>query len=914
MPDILSSIRYEPKFIDPNNKNTSHGLIIDMVGKNKTVLEVGTSTGYVSKIFKENGNRVIGIEIDQDAGETAKQYCEAMIIGDIEIIDLGIYLKDLRFDVIVFGDVLEHLKYPEQVIGKIKKYLKPDGYMVISLPNGCHGDVIFNLLYGDFQYTSMGLHDITHLRFFGWKNILDMFKNQTLRITNLNKVRVPIGYTELKVDMDKVPNDLLNFIRSIPDSDVYQYVFMAIPDGIADNTPRNEQIPAIQLKPLFYTAIEGTIENRVERELHESYDQLHRLENELSDMRQSVVWRMLMAYQRIVDVVLPPTTRRGRAYGLGLKCIRILATKGPGELWLRARNYLKASNNINDSIYEKWIRQNEPSKNELAAITEDSKKFYYRPLISIIMPVWNTDKKWLCKAIDSVINQTYDRWELCIADGGSKKPHVKKILKDYAKKDPRIKIKFLTKNKGISGNTNEALSLATGEYIGLLDHDDELSLNALYEVVKFLQNHLDADMIYSDEDKINVKGKRVDPFFKPDWSPDMFLSYMYTNHFSVYRKKIIDEIGGFREGYDGSQDYDLVLRFIEKTNKIYHIPKILYHWRVTSNSTAMSVDNKKYARESAKRALKEFLSRNNIKGDVEDGLWATSYRIKRAVSEDAALVSIIIPTKDKVDALKRCIESIFSKTDYDNYEIIIVNNRSENESTYAYFKELVLNEKIKIFDYDKEFNFSAINNFAASKANGDFLLFLNNDMEVITSEWIWAMLEHAQRKEVGAVGCKLLYPNNTLQHAGVILGISGNAEKGVAGHSHKYLASTEHGYFGRVDVIQDVSAVTAACMMLRRDVFDEVGGFDEKLQIAFNDVDLCLKMRRKGYLIVYTPYAMLYHYESLSRGYEDTPEKVKRFNDEVTYVRSKWGDLIDSGDPYYNVNLSLKREDFSIKV
>jgi GT2 family glycosyltransferase len=421
-------------------------------------------------------------------------------------------------------------------------------------------------------------------------------------------------------------------------------------------------------------------------------------------------------------------------------------------------------------------------------------------------------------------------------------------------------------------------------------------------------------MIYSDEDKIDLKGKRYDAFFKPDWSPDTFLSNMYTCHFGVFKKSIIDNIGGFREGYEGGQDYDLVLRVIEKTNSIHHIPKILYHWRAIPGSTASSIDGKKYASKSAKKSLSDYLIRNNIPGTVLDGMWVGSYRVKRDIGGNP-LISIIIPTRDKADVLKTCIDSILSKTSYPSYEIIIVNNQSVEERTLDYFDELKREKNIRVLDYDKEFNFSSINNYAAQNAAGDIIVFLNNDTEVISPEWLTAMLEHAQRSEVGAVGCKLIYPNGMVQHAGLILGLYGGGDGNrVAGHGHCHLPASSHGYFGRINIVQDISAVTAACMMMRKEVLLEVGGFDDQLSIAFNDVDLCLKIRQKGYLIIYTPYASLYHHESLSRGQDDTPEKYGRFVKEINYIRKKWGPLIDSGDPYYNPNLSLKHEDFRINI
>jgi len=563
------------------------------------------------------------------------------------------------------------------------------------------------------------------------------------------------------------------------------------------------------------------------------------------------------------------------------------------------------------SPYDLWILKNEPDEAKLEQYKTEIQNFNYQPKISVVTPVYNPDVAWIKAAIESIRNQVYQNWELCLADASTKED-VRNCLETYAKKDSRIKVKSLSENKGISGNSNEARFLATGEYIGLLDHDDELSPDALYEVVKHLQDNPRADMIYSDEDKINLDGKRQDAFFKPDWAEDMFLAHNYLCHFTVIKKDIVEKVGGFREGYDGSQDYDLFLRATEVCNKIGHIPKILYHWRIVPGSTSENLSRKSYALTATKKALESAIQRRGLDAEVEEGLFPNSSRVKYNIAGNPK-ISIIIPTKDKVEVLKTCIESVLEKTDYQNYELIIIDNQSSNENTFDYYKKLSNNPKIRIIEYPEKFNFSAINNFAVSKTESEYIVFLNNDTEVISGEWLSSMLEHAQRKEVGAVGAKLVYSNNTVQHAGIVIGIVGNPP--VGGHSHKHFPKTHPGYFGRIQHISDVSAVTAACMMIRKEVFEEVGGFDEEnLAIAFNDVDLCLKIRQKGYLIVYTPYAELYHHESLSRGYEDTPEKQARFVREVRYMREKWGKVIDKGDPYYSPNLTLENEDFSTRV
>lgn len=504
-------------------------------------------------------------------------------------------------------------------------------------------------------------------------------------------------------------------------------------------------------------------------------------------------------------------------------------------------------------------------------------------LFSIILPVYNPKEKYLREAIASVINQTYPHWELCIADDASTKPYVREMLTEYAYKDNRIKVVFRQENGHISKASNTALEIATGEYIALLDHDDILAPNALYEVAKLLNEHPEADMIYTDEALLNDQYICKKMFCKPDWCPDSFLSHMYTCHLGVYRRSLIQEIGGFRVGYEGSQDYDLVLRLTEKTDKIFHIPKLLYYWRQHSGSvTSENYQVKAYAYKAAQKALEDALKRRKEKGIVIPhenylGTYKTRYEII-----DYDLVSIIIPTRDLADILDRCLESIFNKTTYPKYEIILLDNGSKENETFAVFDKWKKQQpdKFYCYRYDVPFNYSHINNYAVTKAKGKYLLFLNNDTEVITPDWINAMVEQAQRQSIGAVGAYLKYPDNTMQHTGVILG------RGI-------LAANEHIYH---DKTLNFSAVTGACLMCRRDVFVEVGGFDEDLAVAFNDVDLCLKIREQGYYNICLPHVLLYHHESKTRGYEDTPEKIARFEKEAQFMRDKWGELVEQ-DP-----------------
>ncbi len=552
------------------------------------------------------------------------------------------------------------------------------------------------------------------------------------------------------------------------------------------------------------------------------------------------------------------------------------------------------------SRYDLWILKNEPTAAKLEQYKKEIIDFEYHPKISILTPVYNPDVAWIEAAIESVRRQVYENWELCLADASTKKD-VRKCLEAYAAMEPRIKVKFLPENKGISENSNEALALATGEYIGLLDHDDEVSPDGLYEVVKYLQTNRYADMIYSDEDKIDLKGNRRDPFFKPDWSPDTFLSCMYTCHFGVYKKKIIDEIGGFREGYNGSQDYDLVLRVMDKTGSIYHIPKILYHWRAVHGSTASAVGAKSYAYVAAKKALTDYMTRNNIDGDVSDGFWTGSYRMKRELAK-MPLISILIVSSD-TNAVEKCINSIEQATNFTNYEIIIIGTGNQEDA--------IDKNSVHTIQYSGSYNISAARNLAASHAKGEYLLFLDENVKIITNDWVNVLLEHAQRPEVGAVGTKLVNSSNQILHCGITLGLGKHK---VGGYPLSGFPSNIPGYFGNITIVKNCSAVTAACMMLRKDVFNEINGFDEHLTVAFNDIDLCLKLRQKGYLIVYTPYAELYYHGLLNRDYKDAPELQKLFLKDVEYMREKWGKVIDEGDSYYNPNLTLDREDCSIRI
>jgi GT2 family glycosyltransferase len=562
--------------------------------------------------------------------------------------------------------------------------------------------------------------------------------------------------------------------------------------------------------------------------------------------------------------------------------------------------------------YKYWIKNNKIDLKRRNKIKKELRKLKYHPLISIVMPVYNVDLKWIKKAVKSIKNQIYTNWELCIADDASTNPKLRKYLERISKQK-RIKVVFREKNGHISEATNSALELAEGEFVALMDNDDYIYPHALAEVVKVLNEKPETDFIYSDEDKLEMTGERVNPFFKPDWSPDLFMSTNYLCHFTIARKEMIDAVGGFRKGYEGAQDYDLFLRIIEKTQNIEHIPDILYSWRKIPGSTASEYADKNYAETNTIKALKDSLKRRKVKGEVSVGLFPGSFRVKYDIVNNP-LVSIIIPTKDKRGYIERCISSILSKTTYNNYEIIIVDTGSTEKDTLDYYETIKKNPEIKFVYWKKPFNYSTVNNFGVKHAKGEYILLLNNDTEVITDNWIEGMLEHAQREEVGAVGVKLLYPDNRIQHAGVLLGINGGTGRGVAGHAFKFFPREIQGFPVQKDIIRNYSAVTAACLMVKKEKFNEVKGLNKDFRIAFNDVDFCLKLREKGYVNVYTPYTELYHHESISVG---TPESktrdVEGFAHEINLMYQKWGNSL-LHDPFYNKNLTLKKEDFSLVI
>lgn len=545
---------------------------------------------------------------------------------------------------------------------------------------------------------------------------------------------------------------------------------------------------------------------------------------------------------------------------------------------------------------------------------------------SILVPLYNTPEKFLRQAIESVVAQTYENWELCLADGSdAEHGSVEKICREYMEKDRkylqqcnsslsnRIVYKKLSKNEGISGNTNACYSMATGNYIALFDHDDVLHPSVLYEYMKAICEK-GADYIYCDE--TTFKGnKTIDDMitlhFKPDFAPDNLRANNYICHFSAFDRKLLEGTELFRSQFDGSQDHDMILRLTSRAKCVVHVPKLLYYWRSHAGSVASDINAKSYAIEAAKGAVAAHLTEQGYKNFEISSTKAfeTIFRIKYEILGNPK-VSIVIPNKDHIEDLKRCITSIVEKSTYDNYEIVIVENNSVTEEIFEYYKKLEENPAIRVITYEGDFNYSKINNLGVSQTTGDYVLLLNNDTQVITLDWMEELLMYAQRKDVGAVGAKLYYEDNTIQHAGVVLGLGAHR---TAGHSHYRVSYNNLGYMGRLCYAQNVMAVTGACLMMRKSLFEQLGGLDESFAVSLNDVDLCIRAWKAGYVNVFTPFAELYHYESVSRGLDDRGEKAQRYNRESEAFRAKWKDLLEQGDPYYNPNFSLDRSDFALK-
>lgn len=624
-----------------------------------------------------------------------------------------------------------------------------------------------------------------------------------------------------------------------------------------------------------------------------------------SQLRRVLAW--LAHPARVAALVRLGLQRGGGAGGVMRKAYRLYQRDGWAGLRLGFGKVATAGlSDRND--YTEWVhRYDTLDAAARAELRAEMQGFARQPLISVVLPVFNPPLEFLEQAIDSVRAQIYPHWELCIADDASTDPRIRTVLERYRREDSRIRIVYREHNGHIAASTNSALALASGEFVALFDHDDLLAEHALWWVTEAINRQPDAGLIYTDEDKVDAGNRRFDPNFKPDLNPELLLAQNMVCHLGVYRTALVRELGGFQEGYNGAQDHDLALRVIERLapRQVVHIPKVLYHWRAISGSTALAAGEKNYAAEAGRKAVGAHLTRRGIAAEVLEAPMAPGmYRVRFARPSPLPLVSILIPTRDRADLLGLCLDALLARSSYDNFEVIIIDNGSTEEATRQLFARLPA-ERVQIVRDESPFNFSALNNRAAGMARGSILCLMNNDIEILTSDWLEEMVSFAIRDEIGCVGARLWYPDGRLQHAGCILGVGG-----VAAHAHKNLQRGYAGYFGRALLHQSFSAVTAACLVVRRDVFEQVGGMEEQLGVAFNDVDFCLKVSTAGYRNVWTPYAELVHHESATRGDDNAPEKLARFSAEIAFIQRRWGAKLQR-DPAYNPNLSAYYDDFS---
>ncbi len=894
------------------------GMIADRIVKDihpQTVLDAGCAMGYLVAALRDRGVEAYGIDISEYAvskvREDVRPFCRVGSLTEEFPADLP-----QRYDLIVTIEVLEHL-YAE------------DGKKAIANLCKCADTVLFSSTPDDFE-------ERTHVNVQQREYWARLFFEQGFTDDINYRPRYLTPYASLfrkNTDMVRQIEDYERNIRMTEGENAKNtaYLNQAVQDKethIQNLTITHDtECKAWNAQESEYIRVQQELENKnasqkkeikkIEQELahyKEHYQaiaarnaalerQLAEAQNAYNVISNAFFWKITKPARVIADWI-KMLLRKVAVFRLMNKGLRCLHENGWRYTWAKVRNKVKNQQNAAALLKKPLFTESE--------LAEQRKHQFPKSIkFSIVVPLFNTPEKFLREMIQSVIDQTYANWELCLADGSDAEHGlVEKICRQYAKKDSRIKYKKLEKNLGISGNTNACLEMASGDYIGLFDHDDLLHPAALYEVMRAICEQ-DADFIYTDE--LTFSGNTsniITAHFKPDYAPDNLRANNYICHFSVFSDKILENVKGFRSEYDGSQDHDFILRATECAKKIVHIPEILYYWRSHPNSVAADINSKPYASIAGRKAVHDHIARHNMESIVESTkAFPAMYRVEYSLKEKP-LISIIIPNKNHIEDLRKCVNSILNKSTYPSYEIIIVDNDSDEMVVEDYYKALKQNEKIRIVSWNKKFNFSAICNYGVGFAKGRYVVLLNNDTEVITESWLEEMLMYAQRQDVGAVGAKLYFANNTIQHAGVVLGMGRHR---TAGYIFSKVDKENLGYMGRLCYAQNLSAVTFACVMIPRHVWDEVGGLDESFAVAFNDVDMCMRIRKAGYLIVWTPYAELYHYESKSRGLEDTPEKKKRFEGEVKRFQERWKNELAAGDPYYNPNLSLDREDFSLR-
>ncbi|MBT4147586.1 MAG: glycosyltransferase [Gammaproteobacteria bacterium] len=935
--------------LDTAEKNDSHMGLASRIKPNQSILELGCSSGYLSKFLaQELDCKVVGVDINKNALLKAAPYCQQTIVADLDTDTWLTEIQEQQFDVVLCADVLEHLKDPVAMLASLKPFLHQESRLLTSVPNVAHASIRLELLQGHFDYEKLGLLDDTHLHFYTRDGLIAMLMQAgyvccdiSYSIQDLADEAIDQHLANAGLKATKQARELLH----APDATAYQFIIEARPvqSELAEHLPQSLTPKPLVSSGVFYGEKQEKIvlleqqlgiesEHNKHHQIHiqqlDKHHQIHiqQLDSALFDLStklqqeteknnhlsstvthlQDSANDLTVENQHLEQVLLRVHKKMSYRMVRGVKN----TLKKISGLLRKTNKTLAQETPAIFFNYDAWLATyGNLTKKELSSFRDEANSWQVTPRIAVLMPVYNPDKACLVNAIESVLQQVYVHFELCIADDASTASYVREVLQSYMDKDPRVKVIFREQNGHISAASNSALSLVEAEYVALMDHDDLLTPDALYWVAKTIRQNPDVQLIYSDEDKMDLQGKRYAPYFKPDWNPELLLSHNYICHLGVYKTEKIKVLGGFDSAFDGAQDYDLVLRYMAelKAEQIVHIPRILYHWRAVAGSTATGVQEKSYAEAKITKAVASALERQQRPAEViAHKKLPGALRVHYLLPETLPLVSIVIPTRNGFHLLQRCIESIVAKTTYANYELIIIDNGSDDLVALRYLQRLQESGQATIIRDDSPFNYAALNNKAVAQANGEIIALLNNDLEVINADWLGEMVSHVVHAEVGAVGAKLYYPDDSIQHAGVIVGLGG-----VAGHSHKQFPRDNPGYCGRLLLTQNLTAVTAACLLVRKDVFDTVGGFDaQNLSVAFNDVDLCLRLQDAGFYNVWTPYAEMYHYESASRGYEDTPEKQVRFNKEVAYMKQRWGEGLLK-DPAYNPNLTLDREDFS---
>lgn len=970
--------------------NSSDRMILKKIVPNSIVLEFGCATGRMTRHMKETmGCKVYIVEYDKGAYEQALQYAEGGICDDIMNFQWLETFKDVKFDAIIFADVLEHLNNPESVLEKAGKLLADRGYIYASIPNITHNDIILKAMEDRFDYTSTGLLDDTHIHFWGLENIKALSGKGELYVQSIEATSWPTGATEQYAGWERTHNPLLlNLLRERKGGEVYQYVISLSKEkctypeikiqesSIAsrlcifyeDKSKKEdhiqidayysgndsyiihyvienpEEIRRVQLLPVGNQSciLKNYSIRQGEEDLLlpigrtvEIQDGLFLLNNNsavYADVRDknlpiTIDIEIILPGKRFIEAIIKDYQNPRTVSAATLKELETYRKNFPilmGRMELAEAKYEMIENatfwkiskplrmfieSVRDFSSE--IKEKRQAPDGIETIWKQKQtKFDQDIKFSILVPLKNTNPEYLREMIGSVKKQTYAKWELCLVDSGEQEnSEIEKICRKQSKCDSRIRYEKLKECLSICEQTNACIDMASGAYCVFLQQDAQIHRTVLFEMMEVITRK-QADFLYTDEKKIYSQQKEENfrPHYKPDYAPDTLRSTNYIGHFIVVHKPLLDHVGGMRIECEGNQDHDLILRLTEQAKNIVHIPKVLYYSRAYQESLTEDIESKTLVPDSVRLTLESHLERVGLAGTVAPTDTDAVYRIQYKIQGEP-LVSIVIPNYEFKRELQTCLESIYEKTTYHNFEIIIIENNSRSAEIFQYYEEIQQRwSNLKVVVWDDYFNYSAINNFGMKYASGEHIILLNNDTEVLTPDWIQEMLMFSQRKDVGAVGVMLYYPDDTVQHAGVGLGLHT-----LAGHFHKYLPRDHQGYMGRMKYTQNLSAVTAACMMVRRDVWDEVGGLDETFEVAFNDVDLCMKIRKAGYSIIWTPFAELYHYESKSRGTDMVPEKKKRHDGEVKRFQQRWAKELADGDPYYNPNLPIFREDFGIQ-